>query len=168
MRNGTVPPRVQKLLKARAGVRLDIGCGFNRQGPDWIGLDRRKTPAVDIVHDIERTPWPLPDRCATAVAMSHVWEHITPKHTLDVMDEIWRVLRPHGSLFISGPYGAGSRYLQDPTHCNPSTEITWLYWDPDHPLYEVYRTVAQFKIVAFDIIPVGGDRDFSVVMEAIK
>ena len=58
--------------------------------------------------------------------------------------------------------------MQDPTHCNPSTEVTWLYWDPTHPLYEVYRPTAQFKMVAWNVIPVGGDRDFSVVLEAIK
>jgi len=164
----STPAAVKKLLARRAGVRIDVGCGFNKQGPEWIGIDRRKTPAVDIVHDIEVTPWPLPPNCATGVAMSHVWEHITPKRTLDVMDEIWRVCRHGASLFISAPYAMGPRYMQDPTHCNPSTEVTWLYWDPDHDLFNVYKPTARFKLVAYEVVPVGGDRDFAAVLQAVK
>lgn len=160
--------KISALLKRKAGVRIDLGCGFHKQDENWIGVDRRKTPAVDIVHDLEVFPYPLPDSCATAIAMSHVWEHITPKHTLSVMDEMWRICRPKASVFISGPYGMGYRYMQDPTHCNPSVEATFLYWDPDHPLYQVYQTKARLKIVGWDIVPVGGDRDFSVVLQVIK
>jgi SAM-dependent methyltransferase len=147
-------------------VRLDVGCGSHKQ-EGFVGMDRRRLPGVDIVHDIEDTPWPLPDNCCTAVVLSHVWEHITPKHTLAVMEEIHRICRDGASVFISAPYAMGSRYMQDPTHCNPSTEATWMYWDPEHPLYGVYQP-SPFKVLSYNVIPVSNDRDFNCVLRVLK
>lgn len=163
----SIPATTRALLRRKAGVRLDIGCGHGKH-PGFLGIDRRKTPSTDLVFDIERTPWPLPSNIATSAILSHIWEHVTPKAALDVMDELWRVMRHEGSLLIAGPYGMGYRYMQDPTHCNPVVEATWLYWDPGHNLYEVYRPKARLHIVSWEIVPVMGDRDFNAVLQVCK
>lgn len=56
---------------------LDIGCGENKQ-PGFVGLDVRDLPTVDIVHDIQQFPWPLPDESVTNAVCSHLVEHIPP------------------------------------------------------------------------------------------
>lgn len=74
---------LKRLLKEKnQGVKIDLGCGANKI-PDFIGVDNRALPGVDIVCDLEKFPWPIPDECASTVTCSHVLEHIN-KAKLDV------------------------------------------------------------------------------------
>lgn len=140
---------IAKLLKKHGGIRLDIGCGANKQ-PGFVGLDIRALPGVDIVHDINVHPWPLPDGCALTAFASHLVEHIPPVAIgadgtwfpfVTFMDEVWRILKPGGQFAMALPHGSSQGFLQDPTHCNPCNEATWAYFDPEHPsmLWTIYR-----------------------------
>jgi hypothetical protein len=137
---------IEKLLASKSGIKLDIGAGANKQGPDWVGMDIRDLPGVDIVWDFENIPWQLPDECVIAAMASHIVEHINPHKFgfIKFMDEIWRVMKYDGQLAIATPHGASPGYLQDPTHCNPCNENTWAYFDPLEPrtggqLYKIYK-----------------------------
>lgn len=169
---------IEALLKEKSGIRLDIGCGGNKQ-EGFVGMDYRKLPGVDIVWNILKFPWPLPDESVLTAISSHVIEHIPPfmpdpkllgliellrdrgiigdEDIVDYigspdpaptfirfMDEVWRVLKPDGQLALSLPHGYSNGFLQDPTHCNPLNEITWLYFDPleqrsNGLLYNIYK-----------------------------
>ena len=125
----------------RNGIRLDLGCGSNKR-PGWYGLDVRNLPGVDLVHDLERFPYPLASGSCQELRASQVVEHVSPHggKFLKVMDEWWRILTADGQLTIITPEGGSSRYLRDPTHCNPCTEETWHYFDPAHAeLYGIYQ-----------------------------
>ena len=129
----------------KTGIRLDIGCGENKQ-PGFIGIDYRKLPGVDIVHDLEKFPWPIKSNSVLIAIASHVVEHIQPTHGIfiDFMNEVWRVLVPDGEFAIVTPYGGSPGYWQDPTHINGVTENTLRYFDPlDKPtggaLYRIYE-----------------------------
>lgn len=69
---------VEKVIKAKAVTKIDIGCGANKQGPDFVGIDYRDFPGVDIVHDITMFPWPVKDNSFDIAVSSHVVEHINP------------------------------------------------------------------------------------------
>jgi hypothetical protein len=43
------------LLKEKSGIRLDIGCGANKQ-ENFVGIDYRDLPGVDIVHNVLKFP----------------------------------------------------------------------------------------------------------------
>jgi len=133
---------ISELLKAKATVRLDIGCGDHKQ-LGWVGMDKRECEGVDIVHNIEDFPWPLPDNCCVQVLMSHVWEHIEPKHRLDMMNELWRILLPGGQLLLSAPYANSPGAMQDPSHYKCPNKDTFVYFDPaagvQGVLYNVYK-----------------------------
>lgn len=143
---------IQKILtQYNQGIKLDIGCGGNKQ-PGFVGMDIRPLPGVDIVHDMERTPWPLPDKCANLLVASHVVEHINPHGGvfLRFMDEAWRILKYGGQFMIATPYAGSHGYFQDPTHCNPCNETTWAYFDPLEAgghLYRIYKP-KPWKILA--------------------
>jgi hypothetical protein len=156
--------RITKLLQARTGVRVDIGCGDRKNGPDWIGIDKRAMPGVDIVHDLWTFPWPLPDGCASDVGMSHYFEHVPPWLTLDTMAEVHRILKPGGRLFVSGPYGMGIRYQQDPTHCRPIIAGTFYYWDNRTELWKVYQPPV-LHVLEFTRVPAYLDADFNAVLQ---
>lgn len=141
-----------KLLQEAGGIRLDIACGRNKQ-TGFVGIDIQPLPGVDIVHDLASLPWPLPDECAIMAMASHYVEHI-PKVTyyrgedgkfhsylplIAFMDEVWRILKPGAEFAIAAPHGYSLGYQQDPTHASALCEVTWMYFDPDHPFYNFYE-----------------------------
>jgi SAM-dependent methyltransferase len=70
--------RIKNLLREKANVILDLGCGENKC-PGTIGVDFRKMKGVDIVCDLAKYPWKeLPDKCADVIRTSHLLEHINP------------------------------------------------------------------------------------------
>lgn len=140
-------------------MRLDIGCGANKQGPDWTGIDYRPLPGVDIVQDLEQFPWKdLKDESVDIAIASHVVEHINPaKGTfIKFMDEVWRVLKYGSTFAIATPYAGSLGYFQDPTHVNPCNEVTWSYFDPldertGGQLYRIYKPKPwKIESLAFD------------------
>jgi len=130
--------KLDSIIKKKQGIKLDLGCGNNKQ-PGFVGLDKRNLPTVDIVHDIEKFPFPLKDGSCIQILASHIIEHIKPWLMLDLFNELWRIMKPDGQLLISMPYGVSRGFQQDPTHCNICNEVTWTYFDPDYPLYKVYE-----------------------------
>ena len=129
----------QLIEKYRQGIKLDIGCGYNKQPGGFVGIDIRFLPGVDIVHDVESIPYPLPDECCSTILVSHLVEHICPKRFIAVMNEWWRIMKVDGQLLISMPYGVSYGFVQDPTHCNCLNEASWTYFDPSQFLYSIYR-----------------------------
>ena len=119
-------------------VQLDIGCGGNKQ-ERFTGIDKRELPGVDIVHDLEHFPWPLADESCRTLIASHFVEHLNPKIMIDFMNEAWRILESHGTFAIAVPYAGSRGYWQDPTHQNGCNEVTWQYFDPNYPLYHIYK-----------------------------
>ena len=137
---------VMKLINQSKTARLDIGCGEAKQD-GFIGMDKRNVKGVDILHDVETIPYPIKAETFSAILASHIVEHIKPWLFIDVMNELWRILKPKGRLMIATPYAGSFGYWQDPTHCNPCNEATWTYFDSRHPLYGIYKP-KPWKIVS--------------------
>lgn len=129
---------MKKAIKKKAGILLDVGCGENKQ-QGFVGMDKRKLKGVDIVHDLESLQYPLDDESCLTIKGSHVWEHLKPWLTIDIMNEWWRIMKVDGQLMLSMPYGWSYGYIQDPTHCNPSNEATFQYFNKGSNLYNIYK-----------------------------
>lgn len=153
------------MLEKHRGIRLDIGCGANKT-PHFVGMDKRKLPGVDIVHDLERFPYPLADGCCLTIVGSHIVEHIKPWLMLDFMNELWRIARPGCQLALSMPYGVGHGFVQDPTHCNPCNETTFQYFCPEYPLYGIYQPRPWKMTRGFPVWQAHGNLE--VLMEKIN
>jgi len=149
--------KVEDILKNKSGIRLDIG-GGNNPNPGFVNIDILPLPKVDIVWDLEVTPWPLPDESVITATASHVLEHINPHKGvfINVMNEIWRVLKPEGQFAFVVPHGESPGYIQDPTHCNQINETTMHYFDPlsQTNLYQFYRP-KPWKIIQQVFNPAG-------------
>lgn len=130
----------EDLVAKYGGVRLDIGCGENKR-EGWVGMDVRDMEGVDIVHNVEDFPWPLPDEGVLVAVCSHLVEHINPHGGVFIrfMDEAWRVMRPGGQLAIVTPHYRSPGWAQDPTHCAAFNQGTWGYFDPEEQLYQIYK-----------------------------
>jgi SAM-dependent methyltransferase len=150
-------------LKQGQGIRLDIGCSDHKM-PNWIGMDIRDLQGVDIVHDVQNIPYPIPTDSCFQILMSHLWEHLEPKCRIDVMDELWRIMKPQGQLLISVPYYLSIGACQDPTHYTCPNENTFTYFDPDLPLYQIYKP-KPWKLIKNDYQMTG---NLEVILEARK
>lgn len=150
--NSSEKSKTDKKLKidSKKGIYLDVGCGGNKQSSNYVGLDIRPLPGVDIVWDMEKTPYPIPSESCLTIIASHVVEHINPANfgMIRVFEEWWRIMKPNGRLMISVPYGLSKGFIQDPTHCNPCNEDTFTYFDPTHRngLWVIYQT-KPWKII---------------------
>ena len=119
-------------------IYLNLGCGSSKpQG--FTGLDKYPLPGVDIVHDMEVFPWPLADDSCYSIVGSHIIEHIKPWLTIDMFNEMWRVMKGEGQLTLMTPYAGSSQFWNDPTHINGFTEKTFEYFDPQYAFYQVYK-----------------------------
>jgi SAM-dependent methyltransferase len=69
-------------------------------GREYVGLDRRPGPGVDVLGDVERLPYP-DGSFGLVVAMS-AFEHV-PRFWRG-FDEAFRVLHPGGAMLVSCPF----------------------------------------------------------------
>ncbi len=156
-----------KLASEGKVVRLDIGCGENKQG-GFVGMDVRELPGVDVIWNAEDFPWPIPDDSVMMAMASHLVEHIEPHGGvfLRFMDEAWRVLMIGAQFAISHPHAYSIGYAMDPTHANPCNFETWGYFAPEHPskLWSIYRP-SPWKLCHLSGSPEG---NVEVLLEKIE
>lgn len=70
-----IDSRVKDTLNRARGISLDVGCGPNKRKGS-VGMDMHPFDGVDIVHDINVFPWPIPDDSCSLIIASHVLQHI--------------------------------------------------------------------------------------------
>lgn len=125
--------------------RLNVGCGHDiRQG--WLNLDVAPLPGVDLVHDLERFPWPFEDGAFDEIVLIHVLEHLSD--TVKAMNELYRIAAPGGKVTIRVPYWNSPDSISDPTHKALFNEHTFEFFDPTTPRgrERAYYSSARFKI----------------------
>ncbi len=108
--------------------KLDIACGQNKTA-GYYGVDIAKGPGVDMVHDLEKFPWPFPDASVDEAVCSHYIEHT--KDLMKFMNEVHRILKPGAKILILAPYYNSMRAWQDPTHTRVISETSFLYYNKD-------------------------------------
>src|SRR5680860_1028487 len=95
-------------------IIINLGCGKTRI-PNSVGVDRVKIEDyVDIVHDLDVEPYPFIDDFADEVHFYHVLEHL--HEPIKKMEEIFRILKPNGILYMRVPHFSSMGAFTDPTH----------------------------------------------------
>lgn len=116
--------KVKHLLATKSHVNVNLGSG-DAPMVGFINVDMQRLPGVDVVHNLEKFPWPFPDNSVDLIIASQLVEHIEPHGGIFIkfMDEAWRILKNKGQFMIATPYAGSIGYFQDPTHC--------LLWDSE-------------------------------------
>jgi SAM-dependent methyltransferase len=117
-------------------IKVNLACGQTKE-EGWIGVDYVKAKGVDIVHNLNKYPWPFKDASVDEVFASHYLEHIPhdiPKHPdrdglFLFMDEVYRILKPGGKAVFITPWWNNVRCWQDPTHRRAISDATFLYFN---------------------------------------
>lgn len=108
--------------------KLNLGSG-NQILAGYVNLDIEPGRGADVVHNLEKFPYPFKDEEFDFILMSHVIEHLSD--TIGVMSEIYRILKPGGVVVIKFPYYLHPNAWLDPTHKKCLTEETFRYFTVD-------------------------------------
>jgi SAM-dependent methyltransferase len=107
---------------------LDVGCGRDKY-PGAIGIDINPATAADVLCDLDLSRLPFADDSFDEVRAVHVVEHVDDM--MAVMEELHRVTRAGGRIFVVTPHYSDVASWTDPTHKRHlSTESFGYFW-PD-------------------------------------
>lgn len=145
---------------------LDIGCGTQPRNPygrdELYGIDIRAGLKIDGVVEIAAAnlslaPIPFADVYFDSVSAYDFFEHV-PRVSLDhergtsrfpfieLMNEIWRVLKPGGLLYAVTPAYPHRLAFSDPTHVNYIDDRTLGYFCGDQPMGAMYGFKHRFAV----------------------
>lgn len=135
-----------KTINTHGITKLNLGCG-PRDKDGYINLDIADLPGVDVVHNLEVIPYPFKKETFEYIEAEDVLEHV--ENFVGILDELWRILKVGGTLWVRGPHGAYPMQIwKDPTHRRAFVEESFDYWDPstDYGKHYGYYGKAKFKI----------------------
>jgi len=122
---------------------LNLGCG-DEACPECVNIDVASRPGVDIIHDLQVFPWPLPSDRFDEVWAIDLLEHLPA--LVPTMEEIWRVSRNNAVVHVRVPYWNSRWAWVDPQHLRGYTEETFGFFDPNHKYgrQRPYYSTARF------------------------
>jgi SAM-dependent methyltransferase len=152
---------IDRKADSRGTMALDLGCGLTPRNPfhaeHAYGIDIRDNPPKSIkCADLSIEPIPFEDNAFDYITAFDILEHIprvlyTPTRRfpfVELMNEIWRTLKPNGYFLSYTPIYPYSAVFRDPTHVNIMTHETFiLYFDDKNQFAKMYGFKGSFKII---------------------
>lgn len=127
--------------------KLNIGSGKTPM-KGYVNLDIVKLPNVDVVHDLDKFPWPFKNNTFEAVYCDNVLEHLSS--IVKPVEEIWRISQNKAKIIVKVPISPSVWGHVDPTHRQYFTYMTFDYFTPECSLN--YYSKARFKILKRKIV----------------
>src|SRR5579885_3148933 len=126
------------------GRWLDVGCGSHKT-PSAVGIDQLELTGVDIVHDLNHFPWPLPDNAFDFIVCKHSLNHLSD--LVRTMEEIHRVARPRATVYVLAPHYASDNFNTDPTCKFHMGYRTFNYFCDNIPFKYHYYSKCRFEMI---------------------
>jgi ubiquinone/menaquinone biosynthesis C-methylase UbiE len=138
---------------------LDIGCG-NHKIKGAVGLDFFKIKDVDVVHNLNKIPYPFRENSFDIVYANQVLEHL--EIDLDkILCELCRICKPQGKIRIIVPHALNVAGFSDPTH---KKFFTWFTFDYFGSNEQSYYTKARLKIIKRKFIYLTGKKSSKLLL----
>lgn len=93
--------------------KLNLGSGKDIRY-DYLNLDKIKYPGIDVLHDLEKYPYPFPKNTFSEILAKDIIEHIYD--TYEVLRELHRITKPNGIIKIRVPHCQSPGAWGDITH----------------------------------------------------
>ncbi len=105
-------------------MKLNLGCG-NKIYDGYVNVDKFDVYDVDIMHDLEKFPYPFNDNSVDEILLSHVLEHIgqAPDLFIKILKEFYRICKNKALINIAVPHPRHDDFISDPTHVRPITVL---------------------------------------------
>ncbi len=128
-------------------IVLNIGCGKTRI-PNSIGVDKVYIEGyTDVVHDLDKVPYPFKNDYADEIHLYHVLEHL--HEPIKKVEELHRILKPGGRLYIRVPHFSSMGAFTDITHIRPFGYGSFDCFESGN--YQHFYTTKTFKILSKEI-----------------
>lgn len=121
---------------------LHLGCGRAKHR-DALGVDTAESSKADLLWDLDRRPWPLPDDAFARVYAINVLEHL--EDVVGTMEEIHRVARAGAEVRIMVPFPSGHHTWTDPTHKRAFMSRSFQYFTPAFADRHFAYSAARFE-----------------------
>lgn len=118
----------KEAVASTSPIKLDLGCGPSKKGPEWVGIDQYQFSGVDHVLTLGSDPLPYGEGTVEEMHSSHFLEHLGAEARCHVINEAYRVLKPGGQFHVVVPHWRSSRAYGDPTHVWPPMGEMWFYY----------------------------------------
>src|SRR3989344_9103927 len=112
---------------------LHLGCGF-KKFPGSIGVDINPRSNADIVHDLNKFPYPFKKDRFELVLAEHILEHLDD--ITKVIKELHRISKNKAKIIIDTSHFSSVDSFTDPTHKHFFTSRTFDYFIPGTDLYK--------------------------------
>lgn len=120
-------------------LKINLGSsGFNE--PGYINVDIRSAIKPDVIHDLNVFPYPFKGDSADDIRLVHVLEHLEKPFL--VMQELHRILKPGGTLYIAVPHFSRGFTHAEHTHG----------FDVSFPYYFTMRFPEQFYGAEYELV----------------
>ena len=138
-------------------IVVDLGCGFRKEGNIGIDLSAEGRD-VDLICRLGFEPIPLDDASVDKVFCRDFLEHL-PKAVyvesrgglvypvIDLINEVWRILRPGGLFESLTPVYPHPEVHQDPTHLSVWSLASMKYFCGHYPIAKLYGVEAEFELL---------------------
>lgn len=96
--------------------KLNVGCGTDIR-KDYVNLDRVRLEGVNVIHDLNKFPWPFKNSEFDFINCDQILEHLDdiPRY----LRELWRISKKDAKIHIASPHYASPGAWFDLTHKHP-------------------------------------------------
>jgi hypothetical protein len=127
--------------------KLCLGSGRKKQD-DAVNVDIVSSTRPDICHNLNQTPWPLPDNWFDECSAYDVIEHLD--NIVATMEEVHRVCRNGAVVRITVPHFSCANAFMDPTHRHYFSCFSLNYFTGEHEFS--FYSDCRFKRRANEIV----------------
>jgi SAM-dependent methyltransferase len=140
-------------VRGEGATVLNLGCGQKRLD-GAINLDRIPAVNPDVVHDIDKFPWPFRENQFNEVHANDVIEHCSD--VVVTMEEIHRICQRGAVVRITTPHFSSANSFVDPTHRYHFSYFSFHYFtgERDFDFYSEHRFCRRQAQIIFHPTPV--------------
>ena len=137
-------------MKKKSKNILHLGCGFQKKAGS-IGVDINPRSKADVVHDLNKCPYPFKTNTFTEIYAENILEHLDniPK----VMEELHRICKKDSKIKIVTSHFTSVDSFTDPTHKHFFTSRSFDYFIEGEDLYKYKYSKAKFKKINVKLGP---------------
>ena len=138
-------------------VKLELGPGKTPNPWLSVGLNQRADPEADILWDLEHGLTLFPDKSIDHICSSQTLEHISRGNQIFLWNEMYRILKPGGTMEHWVPHYLSPYAWGDPTHRTAYTETSVQYYcvrpggEPFVEAFSDYGIECKFIVVKHEV-----------------
>ena len=152
-------------MKSQKQKILHFGCG-PKKIPGAVGIDINKNIGADVVHDLNKFPYPFKSNQFDKIIAENIMEHL--ENIPKVMKEVHRICKNNAKLIVTTGHFSGIDSFTDPTHIHFFTSRTFDYFIPETDLFELQYSKVKFRKIKTILPPENNRFPLNILLKIIN